>query len=487
MKKISLVLLSSILGISIYAQGIVNLVPSIEKKLWAYTVRLYALDKDVAVEDENQYVYRTSNNENFIYTINVNGKVTCSKKIELPEDYSFRKAFETENDIVGIYTYYNKGTATFYINNFDKKHPTWQPEEFFSFSSMEKKDNFISFIGISNDNTKFCVCIVLADKNDNLKSLEIYVFDKDGEKLWQNSISPDFSNKTFKINDINITNEGSVYLCISSFSEQKKKTSNEKIHLFEVKENESNSYDGTENIGYIQYAHSKILKNGNIFIGGYYAEESDDECLGSFSLMFDTKSQTITNFSYKNFPETLSKKDIESLSFNEIVELSNGNIALLGEQFKIQVYYQERLGNSYQYYLNNIICTSISNDGTINDYKLIRKKQNVGTYDSRLSLNVLCVSYYAFEKNGALYLLYNDNAANVDMNKESVKPFYPRKVKSSAVKLVKIDGEDISSQILIDGKIDNQILRSFLFVNDDNIIVSSLGKVLSFSKIPVKF
>jgi hypothetical protein len=73
------------------------------------------------------------------------------------------------------------------------------------------------------------------------------------------------------------------------------------------------------------------------------------------------------------------------------------------------------------------------------------------------------------------------------MNKESVKPFYPRKVKSSIVKLVKIDGEDISSQVLINGKIDNQILHSFLFVNDNNIIVSSLGKELYFSKIPVNF
>ncbi|MDY0016120.1 MAG: hypothetical protein RBS13_07925, partial [Bacteroidales bacterium] len=199
--------------------------------------------------------------------------------------------------------------------------------------------------------------------------------------------------------------------------------------------------------------------------------------------MYDTKAQTIENFSHKDFPEIMSKKDIESLSLDGIIELSNGNIVLLGEQFKIQIYYQERLGNSYQYYLNNIIYTSISNDGTIEDYKLIRKKQNSGTYDSRISVKSLYLSYYAFEKNGSLYLLYNDNAANVDMNKESVKPFYPRKVKSSIVKLVKIDGEDISSQVLINGKIDKQILRSFLFVNDNNIIVSSLGKELYFSKI----
>ncbi|MDD4209239.1 MAG: hypothetical protein PHI52_02760 [Bacteroidales bacterium] len=484
MKKISFVLFCSIVGISIYAQGIVNLIPSIEKKLLAYRVILYPLSEEKAPQDENKYIFAKYLNENFIYTITNNQKVSCSKKFKLPEDYRYLISFETENDIVGLYSCKKDHNYTYYINNFSKDHPEWDPQEFYSYNT---NDNSYNYWCISSDNLKFAVFNIVYDKDDNIKSFNTTVFDQAGQKIWQNSISPDFSNKTINVHTFLLSNEGNVYLCISSYNENKKKTSNEKIHLIEVKENESNMYEGTEHIGYIKAASLKILKNGNVFIGGYYAKERDDECLGSFSLMYDTKAQTIENFSHKDFPEIMSKKDIESLSFNEIVELSNGNIALLGEQFKIQIYYQERLGNSYQYYLNNIIYTSISNDGTIEDYKLIRKKQNSGTYDSRIGIKSLYLSYYAFEKNGSLYLLYNDNAANVDMNKESVKPFYPRKVKSSIVKLVKIDGEDISSQVLINGKIDKQILRSFLFVNDNNIIVSSLGKELYFSKIPVNF
>jgi len=55
----------------------------------------------------------------------------------------------------------------------------------------------------------------------------------------------------------------------------------------------------------------------------------------------------------------------------------------------------------------------------------------------------------------------------------------------SVEKLVKIDGQNISSQVLINGITDKEILRSFLFVNDNSIFVSCVGKALMIDKINI--
>lgn len=485
MKKFLLLLYFAFVGILLNAQMMKNLVPSVEKKLTYYYMSYYPLSNGDSSKDENQYLFCSFWNDNFFYGINSNGKVSYSPRIKLPEDFYFVKAFETEKDIVGIYSFYNKGTAAFYINTYDKRKPLWKPKKINSYPSFEKKDHFLYFTAVSPDNTKFCIATVLADKKDKFKGMDVIAYDENGEKIWQNNINPEFSDLTFAVNDIVLTDAGDAYLCISTFSEKKSKSNDEKLYIYEVKDGNFTSYDPGKSIGYIDGAKIKLLKNGNIFVAGYYCEKRYDQCKGSFSMMFDTKSQTINNFSFKEFATKLKKKDYQQLFFDQIIELSNGNIVSLGEQ-RVRLDLSSRDTKSYSYFANNIICTSFSNDGTIENFKIIYKRQNHMSGIYTTDFRIFCISYYAFEKNGSLYLLYNDHVAN-NPNDESVKSILPFFVKNNVVRLVKFDGENLSFQGLINGKTTKSCMHSLLFANDNNIIISSLGKAVTIDKVNVTY
>jgi len=485
MKKFFLLFLFAVVGITLQAQMIKNLIPSVEKKLTYYYINYYPLSKGDSIKDENQYLFCSFWNDNFFYGINSNGKVSYSTKIELPKDYYFVKAFETEKDIVGIYAFYNKGTAAFYINKYNKRQPSWKPKKINSYPSFEKKDHFIYFTAVSPDNTKFCIATVLADKKDNFKGMDVIAYDENGEKIWQNNINPDVSGETFAVNDIVLTDAGDAYICVSTFSEKKSKSNDEKLYLYEIKEGSFTSYNPGKSIGYIDGTKIKLLKNGNIFIAGYYCEKRYEQCKGSFSMMFDTKAQTISNFSFKEFATILKKKDYQELYFDQIIELSNGNIVSLGEQRR-RLDLSNRDSKSYTYFANNIICTSFSSDGMIENLNVIYKRQNYisGIYTN--DYKIFCLSYYAFEKNGSLYLLYNDHVEN-NPNDESVKPIIPFFAKNNVVRLLKIDGDTFTSQGLIFGKTSKSCLHALLFVNDNNLIISSVGKAVTVDKITVTF
>jgi hypothetical protein len=313
------------------------------------------------------------------------------------------------------------------------------------------------------------------------------VFDAQGQKIWENAVAPDFSNKTFEITDITITDQGVVYLCIHAYSGEKKKTYDEKVYIIEVKETDFMQVETSKSIGYITAAGMTLLKNGNVFVGGYYSEKMNDNVKGSFSIMFNPKEQTISNFSNQDFPASFSKNDIESLGFDQIIELSNGRIVLLGEQLTVVQYYSQNGGSSYKYYAKNIIYTAFSSNGDIETHKIIGKNQAFASFVHITDFKRLCLSFDAFEKNGGLYLIFNDHVGNINSTKKTLSTINPIMQKGKCiVKLVKIDGDNESSQIVFDGKTNKKSIHTFLFAEDNSILFFNLGKTVSLDKVNIK-
>lgn len=483
------VLLSVFVVFSLYlsAQTIKPLYPNFAKSGWFYNFKTHPLDKGAGNEDENQYVFRNNFDEFVLYTINKSGKVSASPVVEIPDDYRLRNQFQTNNEIVAIYSIFSKGLEKYYININDKKKMSWNPEELTSME-CEKKDNCYSAVSVSPNKSHFCVMGLTTDKKKNFKDMLVMVFDAQGQKIWENAVAPNFSNKTFEITDITVTDQGVVYLCIHAYSGEKNKTYDEKVYIIEVKENDFVQAETSKNIGYIKAAGITLLNNGNVFVAGYYAEKMNENIKGSFSIMFNTKEQTISNFSNQDFPASFSKNDIESLGFDRIIELSNGRIVLLGEQQTLVQYYSQNGGSSYNYFAKNIIYTAFSSNGDIENYKIIGKNQKNALYVRIEDFRRIGLSFDAFEKNGALYLIFNDHVGNLNSTKKTLTAINPLMQKGKCiVKLVKIDGENESSQIVFDGKTNKKSMHTFLFAEDNSILFLTLGKTVSLDKVNINY
>ena len=487
MKKSLFFCVFVVLILSLSAQTVKPLYPNVAKSGWFYNFKTYPMDKGDGNEDENQYVFRDNFDEFIVYTINKSGKVSASPVVEIPDDYRLRNQFQTNNEIVAIYSIFSKGLEKYYINTCDKKKMSWKPEQLTTMD-CEKKDNCYSGVSVSPNKSHFCIMGLTTDKKKNFKDMLVMVFDAQGQKIWENAVAPDFSNKTFEITDITITDQGVVYLCIHAYSGEKKKTYDEKVYIIEVKETDFMQVETSKSIGYITAAGMTLLKNGNVFVGGYYSEKMNDNVKGSFSIMFNPKEQTISNFSNQDFPASFSKNDIESLGFDRIIELSNGRIVLLGEQLTVVQYYSQNGGSSYKYYAKNIIYTAFSSNGDIETHKIIGKNQTIASFVRITDFKRLCLSFDAFEKNGNLYLIFNDNVGNINSTKKTLSTINPIMQKGKCiVKLVKIDGDNESSQIVFDGKTNKKSMHTFLFAEDNSILFFNLGKMVSLDKVNINY
>lgn len=476
-----------------------NLYPSVEKKAFYYTFKLNPLASETVKEDKNLYIYRNatmnasnmSENANsiykdYIYTIDSNGKTTLSAPIDVPANYYYQASFEKKDAIVVLHTYETKDQFGLYINEFAKLYPKWKPKQLVSYS-FDKKDNFIYFIALSPDKTKIGLCNILIDKTNGYKGITFTVFDNEGEKLWENTILPDFNDQTFMLLETALSNQGIVYVVASSYTAGKKRSSDEQFHLLEVSETDHKNIKAGEGIGYIAKSKMKILNDGNLFITGYYKEQKDDYLYkGAYSMLYNTSDQSVINYAYKDFSKDIPEGYRMNLYCDEIFELSDGNLVSVGEQRSI-TYYRSTFSSYYTYAAYNLIYITYSKEGAINDVESIYKSQSVGSPAKSSDLKIFGISYHAYQNDGNIYLVFNDDADNEGKPKKIYTPTDPiTKMKDCVVHMIEINGNNMTSKTLLDGKTSKKTMLSILYANKDYLIVSLYSDPITIDKIDLE-
>jgi hypothetical protein len=476
-----------------------NIYPSVEKKAFYYTFKLNPLASETVKEDNNLYIYRNStmhtsnmsenaNNiyKDFIYTIDSNGKLSVSAPIDVPANYYYQASFEKKDAIVVLHTYETKDQFGLYINEYAKLYPKWKPKQLVSYS-FNKKDNFTYYISLSPDKTKIALCSILIDKENGYRGLTFTVFDNEGEKLWENTILPDFNGQTFMLLETAISNQGNVYVVASAYTTGKKGSSDEQFHLLEVSESDHKNIKSNEGIEYIAKSKMKFLNDGNLFVTGYYKEQKDDELYkGAYSMLYNTSDQSVINYAYKDFSKDIPEGYRMNLYCDEIFELPDGNLVSVGEQRSV-TYYQSTFSAYYTYATYNLIYITYTKEGTINDVKSIFKSQSVGSPTKSSDLKIFGISYHAYQNDDNIYLLFNDD---VDYTGEPKKIYTPTdpitKTKDCVVRMVEINGNNMTSKNLLDGKTSKKIMLSILFAYKDYLIVSLYSDPITIDKIDLE-
>lgn len=436
-----------------------------------------------------------------IYKVDNDLQSAKSSIISFPsDDYEFIGCTDNAESIIAFYSVQDKKNDILSIKKvvFDKNNIGAEAniDEIVNMP-FDNRDNCISLTATSSDKSKFAINILHTTAKGDFTGIYTAVFNG-AELVWSNKEIPSLGNENFEIEDMQVSNEGVAYIGISSFSNKGPKSENEKFHLYVINENEGQLYTETVSYGLIKDMKLKLLKNGNLFVGGYYSENLISNATGSFSYIFNPATDEFTSRTNQQFSDdykSAPRPDAFVSKFANqqytavcqyIFELENGKIVMLGEQKYIKTVITQN-GNivetTFVIYAKNILCNSFTSAGEYEGFSMLKKHQGITiqklfTYDPREVL----LSYYAVQKDNNIYLLYNDDTDNVLKGSTKDELFelnsgFTFIKKNSCITLATLDENGgLDKAKVMDCSAVGRVLHKILFCNDNDLYFATYGK-----------
>ena len=405
---------------------------------------------------------------------------------EYLDDYWFVKYYDNKEEVLSFYTKKEKkqDVQSLYVCKFKKdgSNYAFNPKKIFS-QVIENKDAVKRFIAKSEDGSKITFSFVVTDKKKIFKGLRTVVMDQNGNILWDVVTQPQFNNKTFYMDDVQVSNAGEVYFCVRAHEDNGRGSSatNERLHLLIITENGLEMIDEVVDFGNIKDMNMKILSNGNVFIAGYYAKTLKDEPCGSFSTMYNSNQNSFSAITHIDMKDQIAGK-INS-KFNIVnrgfYELSNGNIVFIGEEIS-SIYYSPSQGTAYYIHaLKDVFIHTYNSAGEeISTQKLEKDQATVQPYSGVNNRNIFGSSIRCFQVRDDIYIIYNDHVDNVAGELESPKKIaYAIEISysiagNSCTVLAKISqGEEITKNVINIADETNLTFQNVLCHNDESALL----------------
>lgn len=426
-----------------------------------------------------------------------NGAGISEIRIDIPEDYHFKTFYEGENDLYGIYSLYDRKTKIYslYINSLgkDQRKATWDPQKLLSVES-EKRDDLYAFVAVSPDGKKAAVSLILATKKGNMKGSSVIVLGEGGEQLWDNSFNPEFSNPSFFITDMIVSNQGEVFIGAVSYGNETRKTrENETFHLYEITSNDVKFVDEKIGFGYICNGKLLMKKNGEVVCGGYYNNSLNEKAKGAYMLVFEENASGLKNSSQQKFPanyynETknslgMLKGEKMSVEVSDIYEFLDGTMVMLGEQRELitrTVTNKYGMTTTYYFYhARNILTDFADADGNLGTFEMIPKYQIAGSFFYRMDIKQLRsygYSFSSFMHNNKVEIIYPDNMDNYLGKSGLVCKSGSTSKHCSILRTIDPNNQVSDPVMIINPKVSKTRMTNPLFIDEDGLLFIAAGK-----------
>lgn len=418
-------------------------------------------------------------------------------RLDIPDDYHFKTFYEGESDLYGIYSLYDRKTKvyTLYVNVLEKDQhkASWDPQKLLSVTS-EKRDDIYSFVSVSPDGKKAALSVILANKKGNMKGSSVMVLGEGGEQLWDNSFDPEFSNPSFFITDMVVSNKGEVYIGAVSYANETRKTrDNETFHLYEITNNDVKVVDEKVGFGYICNGKLLIKKNGELVCGGYFNNNLNEKAKGSYMMVFEENASSVKNTSHQNFPANYYNEpktslgslrgDKMSVEVNDLYEFQDGTMVMLGEQRELVTRtVTNKYGMTTTYYFfhaRNILTNFADADGNIGTFEMIPKYQIAGSFFYLMNIKQLRsygYSFISFMHNNKVEIIYPDNVDNYLGKSGLVCKSGSTSKHCSILRTIEANNQVSDPVMIINPKMSKTRMTNPLFIDEDGLLFIAAGK-----------
>ena len=356
-------------------------------------------------------------------------KHTVAKRdLTLGDDYKRLLAYDADESYFITYSRYPKSTVFEYSTAFIPKNCAegYQvtPKVKLSFP-IDHNGYVMEYTAESPDHTKHATTFIYINKKQQAEKFYFFVYNENGEEMFNKVLSPEIYGDSFSVEDLAVTNEGEALLLMRTGTKERQSLHNSAVHILYCNEDGGKSFINPINFGIIQSMRMVVLKNGNYFVGGYYAEKSGDPTSGYFTCIFQKGQEEFDTPKHFSFPSNHRPKHEFMLAYMlkyyttcaALYELENGEVVMLGEHRAMVI--STGQGTTYYHYADNIVYEYFGNDGTMTHQQYLPKNQarqfEKGANDiapTWFTYDKLGISFTSFVKGNAVYVLYQDSQAN---------------------------------------------------------------------------
>lgn len=258
--------------------------------------------------------------------------------------------------------------------------------------------------------------------------MTVKVFDNQFELLWKTNITIPYERGLTRIESVNITNDGLVYILTTVFKDRKERVRQERNYENFVIVVDSNGIAANHKLElekkFIRDLKLNVAIDGDLMCGGFYSNEgyrSD----GVFFMTLDAKdfsikTQSLKAFDFNFIVEGLSERakartkrkaergreiGLAHVTFRDFVVKENGGAVLVGEYVNIYTTTTtDANGNTTStthYHYDDIYVISISPNGSIQWAKKIPKYQHTANDGGFYS------SFFMVVNEDVIHFLYN--------------------------------------------------------------------------------
>jgi hypothetical protein len=480
MKRVLLIVLVGCISM-LQAQKLEKTSLKIDDLKWTGSVSGFGSD------NQNYYLYYARDKCCFI----VNKKLTSAKKIEIPESKGdrFLKVAMSGEDIVAFISRYKKRDAKgeVVMKTLNKTTGKFKSEKIVASFPMKKSDFLGVVTTVSPDKNKTAFLFVLADKKGKADSYYVMVMDEFFNMEWSSVYGLEISNESFDIKDFVVTNKGELYVAFFSYPENIKKAINKKSYINLMYLTEETKEKMTLPLEKYGMADIKLkpLKSGDVYMAAIFSVDDKSYASEFFSMKINGRNFNDAGSNRKEIEEKnthvkfaanqlIPNNFLYYLQIEGILELNNGDIAVLCEQGFYSSYYVQNWGNVYVKVKGSVNTFFVNgNDASIGEVSVMEKFQfDRGTYgDAKL----FGLSIFPFVYGNKVAYLFNDNIDkyNAPAKYKSTESFQ----KDPCIVLsTQENGEKQNLDILTGNKEADRTFRYLLFQEEDRLIVLTQGK-----------
>lgn len=381
-----------------------------------------------------------------IITYDKASNTLSSQELVLPGKTFRIMATDLGDSYFVTYAHYPKWTRYEYVTSIIPKSQSTTnvtPTKRLTFET-DRFGNVREYVAKSQNGKYSAVLLINLSKRSQVDDSHFFVYDKNGKEIVSESFSSEIADAYFDVADFKISDKGTV---IFLFRTGEKKMNKLQAKRLQILTYENNKFSANQNIDFtdvvVNSARMCLLKDGNIFIGGYTAKSAKKQEIGYFATTYNPTEgafEAVHSYKFTKDEQPGSQALFGSLVpalfhviCTDIMQLENGNVMMLGEhtaQLEVISQNQNTTTTTYKHFTYHIGYETFKPDGTCLTgdtlQMLYRKAGRDATYSCSSSNEVMSqkysaigLSHSAFVKGNDVYVLYTDHEKNLPSHNDS--------------------------------------------------------------------
>jgi hypothetical protein len=370
-------------------------------------------------DENNYYVYSSRTNSFFV----INKKLTTIKEHPIKEekDDRFLRIFTTENEVVVLVAQTKKNEQKTQIikRTYAKSTGKLKNETTIAAFQKSRSESWYFYSKMSPDKTKTGYLFLIASKKSTVDSYYAAVLDEDAKLEWETINDLEISNETFTVQDLVVTNKGEMYVAFFSYPEKVKKAvdKNSYIDLMVLTDGTKDKMKIPIDEYIIVEVKLKPLKSGDVYLAALFAKDENSYKTEFFSMILNGKKLNDDKSHTKEIEEKNTHirqpkyfpagNYLYNLGIERILELDNGNIAVVCEQSTSAIlivdgvrFYCRARGSVNTFFVKG-------NDASIEDVSVMEKLQSI-RYGGSFQPQWLGLSIFPFVYGDKVGYIFND-------------------------------------------------------------------------------